>query len=148
MPIKNDFRRYIRLGKISEGLVKFLTFAPLMRLGGFYDVPIRLTMEDSIAIAVEDEDRIITGWIALESDLHRDQIEDFFVVLGTQKKDRKSSVVWQENGKYPSLIVEILSSSATAVDNRFKKSLSAYLPYTRLFLVRPWNNETSGISWS
>ena len=59
--IRNDFRRYLRLGKISEGLVKFLTIAPLMRLAGFYDVPIRLTMEDSIAIAVEDEDRRITG---------------------------------------------------------------------------------------
>ncbi|RCJ17065.1 restriction endonuclease subunit R [Nostoc sp. ATCC 43529] len=59
--IQNDFRRYLRLGKISEGLVKFLTIAPLMRLAGFYDVPIRLTMEDSVAIAVEDEDKRITG---------------------------------------------------------------------------------------
>ncbi|NDJ20816.1 restriction endonuclease subunit R [Nostoc sp. B(2019)] len=59
--IRNDFRRYLTLGKISEGLVKFLTIAPLMRLAGFYDVPIRLTMEDSIAIAVEDEDKKITG---------------------------------------------------------------------------------------
>uniref|UniRef100_A0A8J7CYN4 Restriction endonuclease subunit R n=1 Tax=Desmonostoc muscorum LEGE 12446 TaxID=1828758 RepID=A0A8J7CYN4_DESMC len=59
--IGKDFHRYLRLGKISEGLVKFLTIAPLMRLAGFYDVPIRLTMEDSIAIAVEDEDKKITG---------------------------------------------------------------------------------------
>jgi hypothetical protein len=59
--IRNDFDRYLSARKISEGLVKFLTIAPLMRLAGFYDVPIRLTMEDSIAIAVEDEDRRITG---------------------------------------------------------------------------------------
>ncbi|MEH1797616.1 MAG: restriction endonuclease subunit R [Nostoc sp.] len=59
--IRNDFRRYLSAGKISEGLVKFLTIAPLMRLAGFYDVPIRLTMEDSIAITVEDEDKRITG---------------------------------------------------------------------------------------
>ncbi|MEH2139861.1 restriction endonuclease subunit R [Nostoc sp.] len=59
--IRNDFDRYLTMGKISEGLVKFLTIAPLMRLAGFYDVPIRLTMEDSVAIAVEDEDRRITG---------------------------------------------------------------------------------------
>lgn len=59
--IRNDFDRYLSYRKISEGLVKFLTIAPLMRLAGFYDVPIRLTMEDSIAIAVEDEDRRITG---------------------------------------------------------------------------------------
>ncbi|MBN3927892.1 restriction endonuclease subunit R [Nostoc sp. NMS4] len=59
--IRNDFRRYLSAGKISEGLVKFLTIAPLMRLAGFYDIPIRLTMEDSIAVAVEDEDKRITG---------------------------------------------------------------------------------------
>ncbi|MEH2327727.1 restriction endonuclease subunit R [Nostoc sp.] len=65
--IRNDFDRYLSDRKISEGLVKFLTIAPLMRLAGFYDVPIRLTMEDSIAMpaavnnAVEDEDRRITG---------------------------------------------------------------------------------------
>ncbi|MEH2194762.1 MAG: restriction endonuclease subunit R [Nostoc sp.] len=59
--IRNDFDRYLSYRKISEGLVKFLTIAPLMRLAGFYDIPIRLTMEDSIAIAVEDEDRRITG---------------------------------------------------------------------------------------
>ncbi|MEH2069959.1 MAG: restriction endonuclease subunit R [Nostoc sp.] len=59
--IRNDFSRYLKLGKISEGLVKFLTIAPLMRSAGFYDVPIRLTMEDSIAIALEDEDKKITG---------------------------------------------------------------------------------------
>ncbi|MEH1940339.1 MAG: Uma2 family endonuclease [Nostoc sp.] len=48
---------------------------------------------------------------------------DFFVVLGTQKKDRKSWVVWQEDGKYPNLIVEILSSSTTAVDKSLKKQV-------------------------
>jgi hypothetical protein len=59
--IRSDFDRYLSAGKISEGLVKFITIAPLMQLAGFYDVPIRLTMEDSIAIAVEDEDKRITG---------------------------------------------------------------------------------------
>ncbi|MEH2131142.1 MAG: Uma2 family endonuclease [Nostoc sp.] len=48
---------------------------------------------------------------------------DFFVVLGTQKKDRKSWVVWQEDGKYPNVIVEILSSSTTTVDKGLKKQI-------------------------
>ncbi|MEH2046712.1 Uma2 family endonuclease [Nostoc sp.] len=48
---------------------------------------------------------------------------DFFVVLGTQKKDRKSWVVWQEDGKYPNLIVEILSSSTATVDKGLKKQV-------------------------
>ncbi|KAB8335122.1 restriction endonuclease subunit R [Scytonema tolypothrichoides VB-61278] len=59
--IRSDFERYFNAGKISEGLVKFLTLAPLMRLAGFYDAPIRLTMEDVIAIAIEDEDISIRG---------------------------------------------------------------------------------------
>jgi predicted type IV restriction endonuclease len=61
LKIRNDFWRYLAAGKISEGLVKFLTLAPLMRTAGFYDVPIRLTMEDVIAIAIEDEDTSIRG---------------------------------------------------------------------------------------
>lgn len=48
---------------------------------------------------------------------------DFFVVLGTEKKDRKSWVVWQEDGKYPNVIVEILSSSTAAVDKGLKKQV-------------------------
>ena len=59
--ISNDFERYLAAGKVSEGLVKFLTLAPLMRLAGFYETPIRLSVEDSIAISVEDEDIKITG---------------------------------------------------------------------------------------
>ena len=61
LKIRNDFWRYLAAGKISEGLVKFLTLAPLMRTAGFYDVPIRLTMEDVIAIAIEDEETSIRG---------------------------------------------------------------------------------------
>ena len=36
---------------------------------------------------------------------------DFFVVLDTEKKDRKTWVVWQEDGKYPNVIIELLSNS-------------------------------------
>jgi hypothetical protein len=59
--IANDFQRYLAAAKVSEGLVKFLTLAPLMRLAGFYDVLIRLTMEDVIAISIEDDDTNIKG---------------------------------------------------------------------------------------
>lgn len=48
---------------------------------------------------------------------------DFFVVLGTEKKDRKSWVVWGENGLYPNLILEILSDSTKRVDKGLKKDL-------------------------
>jgi Uma2 family endonuclease len=48
---------------------------------------------------------------------------DFFVVLGTERKPRKSWVVWEEDGKYPNLIVEILSESTAATDRGLKKQL-------------------------
>ena len=59
--IRNDFERYLYAGKLPEGLIKFLTLAPLIRLAGFYETPIRLSVEDSIVISVEDEDIKITG---------------------------------------------------------------------------------------
>jgi Uma2 family endonuclease len=48
---------------------------------------------------------------------------DFFVVLGTQRRPRKSWVVWAEGGKYPNLIIEILSDSTATVDRGLKKQL-------------------------
>ena len=48
---------------------------------------------------------------------------DFFVVLDTEKKDRKSWVVWQEDGKYPNVIVELLSDSTAVVDRGLKKQI-------------------------
>ncbi|MDY6936649.1 MAG: Uma2 family endonuclease [Cyanobacteriota bacterium] len=48
---------------------------------------------------------------------------DFFVVLDTDAKLRKSWVVWEEGGKYPNAIVEILSDSTAEVDRTDKKTL-------------------------
>jgi Uma2 family endonuclease len=48
---------------------------------------------------------------------------DFFVVLDTERKTRKSWVVWAEDGKYPNVIVEILSDSTGNTDRDLKKKL-------------------------
>ena len=49
---------------------------------------------------------------------------DFFVVLGTTRKgERKSWVVWQEGGKYPNVIIEILSESTAKIDREEKKQI-------------------------
>ena len=48
---------------------------------------------------------------------------DFFVVLNTEKRPRKSWVVWGENGQYPHFIVEILSDSTAEIDRTKKKEL-------------------------
>ncbi|MEO1395034.1 MAG: Uma2 family endonuclease [Cyanobacteria bacterium J06634_5] len=48
---------------------------------------------------------------------------DFFVVLGAEKRPRKSWVVWDENGQYPNIIVELLSTSTAKTDRGLKKQL-------------------------
>lgn len=48
---------------------------------------------------------------------------DFFVVLGTYRAARKSWVVWQEDGKYPNVIVELLSDLTAATDKNLKKQI-------------------------
>jgi Uma2 family endonuclease len=48
---------------------------------------------------------------------------DIFVVLGAEKKDRRSWAVWEEGGKYPNVVIELLSSATATVDKGTKKDL-------------------------
>lgn len=49
---------------------------------------------------------------------------DFFVVLGNPRNpNRKSWVVWEEEGKYPNVIIEILSDSTAEIDKGEKKQI-------------------------
>lgn len=48
---------------------------------------------------------------------------DFFVVLDTERKERKSWVVWDEDGKYPNFILEVLSDSTAQTDRGLKKQI-------------------------
>lgn len=48
---------------------------------------------------------------------------DIFVVLGAEPSDRKSWVVWEEDHKFPDVVIELLSDSTAAVDRGEKKEL-------------------------
>ena len=49
---------------------------------------------------------------------------DFFAVLGVDgERERQGWVVWEEAGRYPDVIVELLSPSTAAVDRGVKKDL-------------------------
>jgi Uma2 family endonuclease len=48
---------------------------------------------------------------------------DFFVVLGVEQRPRRSWMVWEEDGKTPNVIIEILSESTAKVDRGEKKQL-------------------------
>ncbi len=48
---------------------------------------------------------------------------DFFLVRDVKRIPRNSWVVWEEGGRYPDLIIELLSDSTATVDRTDKKSL-------------------------
>jgi Uma2 family endonuclease len=48
---------------------------------------------------------------------------DFFLVLDTDPRPRASWVVWEEEGKYPDLIIELLSDSTADIDREIKREL-------------------------
>jgi Uma2 family endonuclease len=48
---------------------------------------------------------------------------DLFLVQDTTREPRKSWVVWEEDGKYPDLIIELLADSTAEVDRKLKKQL-------------------------
>jgi hypothetical protein len=60
--IQDDFLPYLKARKVSEGQVKFLVLAPLLRLAGFYQTPLSIQLEEDIAeIVIEDEETTIKG---------------------------------------------------------------------------------------
>ncbi|MBH8563036.1 Uma2 family endonuclease [Nostoc sp. CENA67] len=70
---------------------------------------------------------------------------DFFVVLDTEHKHRDSWVVWEEDGKYPNLIIELLSPSTAAIDKGLKKQIYQDIFRTpEYFWFDPKNLEFAG----
>jgi Uma2 family endonuclease len=55
---------------------------------------------------------------------------DFFLVKPTPKHPRTSWVVWEESGRYPNLIIELLSDSTAATDRGLKKQIYQDLFHT------------------
>ena len=48
---------------------------------------------------------------------------DFFLVRGVEQRPRRSWTVWLEGGRYPDLIIELLSDATARVDRTIKKTL-------------------------
>lgn len=77
---------------------------------------------------------------------HRDfRGPDFFLVKNTARKPRRSWVVWEEDGRYPDVIIELLSESTAAVDRREKRDLYGRVFHTpEYFYFSPENLEFAG----
>lgn len=48
---------------------------------------------------------------------------DFFLIKQIDRRPRNAWVTWEEDGKYPNLIIELLSTSTADTDRTFKKTL-------------------------
>ncbi len=48
---------------------------------------------------------------------------DFFLIKQTDRQPRNAWVTWEEDGKYPNLIIELLSTATADTDRSLKKTL-------------------------
>ncbi|WP_013323557.1 hypothetical protein [Gloeothece verrucosa] len=89
LKIQEDFERYLD-EDASEGQVKLVAIAPLLRLAGFYNYPIQIKVENNIdSIEIEDEKGItIAGRFDIIAINKQEQIADnvYFWVLAIESK--------------------------------------------------------------
>ncbi len=70
---------------------------------------------------------------------------DFFLVREVDPRPRTSWVVWEEGGRYPDLIIELLSDSTAQVDRTEKKRLYQTIFHTpEYFWFSPITGEFAG----
>ncbi len=70
---------------------------------------------------------------------------DFFLVRGVDPRPRTSWAVWNEEGRYPDLIIELLSDSTAEVDRTEKKRLYQNVFHTHeYFWFSPVTGEFAG----
>ncbi|MEW6495421.1 MAG: Uma2 family endonuclease [Cyanobacteriota bacterium] len=73
---------------------------------------------------------------------------DFFVVLDVDgSKERQGWVVWEEEGRYPDVIVELMSPSTAEVDTGKKKDIYERIFRTRDYFVFDPFDPTSLVGW-
>jgi Uma2 family endonuclease len=72
---------------------------------------------------------------------------DFFLVKNTERRPRNSWVVWEEGGRYPDLIIELLSPTTAEIDREIKKDLyETRFRTPEYFLFAPDSLEFQGYS--
>jgi Uma2 family endonuclease len=69
---------------------------------------------------------------------------DVMVVLGTTRRERRAWVVWDEDGKSPSVIIELLSETTEHVDRGEKMQVYARLGVGEYFLFDPFSGVLEG----
>lgn len=83
--IRELFNSYYGDGKISEGQIRFLFLAPLLKLAGFYTPRIKILLEEKIAdVLVEDENTLIKGRmdiLAFNKQIKKKEVAPFWILV-------------------------------------------------------------------
>jgi Uma2 family endonuclease len=70
---------------------------------------------------------------------------DVFVVLGTTRRERRAWVVWEEDGKTPDVVIELLSESTEKIDRGDKMRIyGSLLKVGEYFLFDPHSGVLEG----
>lgn len=69
---------------------------------------------------------------------------DVMIFLGVERRVRKSWVVWEEDGKLPAVVIELLSESTRQADLGKKKSVYEWLGVPDYFVYDPLSAELRG----
>jgi Uma2 family endonuclease len=110
-----------------------------------------LLLIDSLELALGDRDDLYVGGNMFlyfsEAQSRRNDFRgpDVFVVLGTSRRERRAWVVWEEDGKAPDVVIELLSESTEHVDRGEKMHLYARtLHVAEYFLFDPFSGVLEG----
>ena len=97
---------------------------------------------DSVLTALAERKDFFVGgnmfvYYSREQAMNRDfKGPDFFVALEVDgSRERQGWVLWEENGRYPDVIVELMSPSTAKVDKGIKKELYERTFHTREYYI-------------
>jgi Uma2 family endonuclease len=69
---------------------------------------------------------------------------DVFVVLNTTRRERRAWVVWEEDGRAPDVIIELLSDKTERIDRGDKMRIYSHLKVGEYFLFDPFSGALDG----
>jgi Uma2 family endonuclease len=69
---------------------------------------------------------------------------DVFVVLNTIRRERRAWVVWEEDGRAPDVIIELLSDKTERIDRGDKMRIYGHLKVGEYFLFDPFSGVLEG----
>jgi Uma2 family endonuclease len=106
---------------------------------------------ESLALAWKDRDDFYVGgnmflyFSALQAKRNDFRGPDVFVVLRTHKHERKAWVVWEEDGKTPDVVIELLSDTTAQTDRTEKMRVyESVLRVPEYFWYDPFTQELAG----